>query len=582
MKLAIRTLLIVALAGLPLAGLAGDSDQDGDFSQDFSGWFEMGGSYVEETGSPDKVSEFEPDEASPTMALFIDSHSDGGSLSLGFQYNHLDDNNGHLDFDLGRSIRSHTTYSKFLRRWRHDHMENLEATSTNGKVVRHTDLDPLQAYGVTFERFENRTEFQFEQLSALTLAVEYRDQQRSGHKQAFTTSHCDNCHIKSQDHKVKERTRDAKFEAMIGWKGGNLVGSWNHRTLKHGQNAVSHQFDTALHPELQVPVFDNRLQYDSEVGPVPADLWPDQEKSTGRLDLNLFNVGGFLVNIGGVLQDSKNNYTGYRAEYKGLMVNAVRPFGKKSRLRWRARSYSMDNDNVWIDVNDRVGIAGPTAGLTYEQWSGQNFDHWRYSVMDRSVFESKLDYSYRISRKAGTLRFAWDHLIKDRDTYQVLPNQTKTTENLFGVYWRSRPAKDVKLQMHFRHGEISNPFMLVDGACSTLVSGSNSNPWDPNITAQYYEFQDARVAETTASPTTWDEAKVGMTWMVGSKSTLTGSYKVWDGSNGAGDLTDWSKTNQNAMLTFWSAPTDLFSWYIGYAMTDSQLDAPVCIPIFDG
>lgn len=584
MKFALRTLLIVALAALPFSAVAGDLEKNlgDDFSKDFESSFQMGGWFADTDGNQSQVSEFEPNDGSPALGFLADSHSDWGSLSIGYDYNHKDDSNGHLDFDLGRMVRSHTSYNKFIHRFGHDNMSNLEATSTNGKVVWHTDLDPNQEYGINYQLLQHRTEFQFDALSALTLAVEYRDQRRNGHKQAYTTSHCDNCHIYSQDHKVDERTRDAKLEATVGWKGGSLVGSWNHRTLSNSPQYVTQQFDNALHPELQVPVFNNRLQYDDEVGAVPADFTPNQEKSTGRLDVNINSLGGWAINIGGVYQDSKNQYTGYRAEYKGLMLNAAKAIGKKTRLRWRVRSYSMDNDEVWVDVNDRVSIAGPHAGQTYEDWTGQNFDHTRYSVMDRAVIKSKLDLSYRISKTAGTLRFAWDYSNKDRDYYEVLPHETETTENLFGVYWRSRPAKNFKLQAHFKHAEVSNPFMLVDGACSTLVSGSNSNPWDPDATAQYYEFHDARIAETTAAPASWDEAKLGLTWTIGSKTTLTGSYKVWNGDNGKGDLTDWSRTNQNGVLTLWSGPTESFSWYIGYAMTDSQLDAPVCIPIFDG
>jgi hypothetical protein len=32
----------------------------------------------------------------------------------------------------------------------------------------------------------------------------------------------------------------------------------------------------------------------------------------------------------------------------------------------------------------------------------------------------------------------------------------------------------------------------------------------------------------------------------------------------------------------WSAPTEHFNWYATYSMMTSDLDVPVCIPIFDG
>ena len=602
MKIALRTLLIAALAAMPLTGLAGDTDSDlkigldeelsgnldqnlsEDFSQDFEGIFHMGAWSADTKGSPDKVSEFEPDGGFPTLAVLVNSHTDGGSLGVRFNLNDSNDLSGDLDFDLGRMVRSHNTYNKFMHRFSHDEMANLEATSTNGKVVWHTDLDPMQEYGIDYQVFDSRTEFQFDMLSALTLAFEYRDQRRSGHKQAYTTSHCDTCHVYSQDHKVDERTRDAKIEGAFGFKGGSIVASWNHRTLNYGQDAVSLQFDDALHPEAQTPVFDNRLQYDSDVGVIPADLWSEQEKTTGRLDVNLNSLGGFAINLGGVLQDSKNQYTGYRADYKGFMLNAARAFGqtKRTRFRWRLRSYTVDTDDVWVDVHDRPSIAGPHAGLTYEDWTGQNFDFMRQSALNRDTFESRMDVSFRLSKALGTLRLAWDYLDNDREYYEVRPGDTKTTENILGLYWRSRPGKHLKLRAHYKHGSIDNPFMLVNGACSTLESGSNSNPWDPNLTAQYYEFQDARIADTTASPSSYDEFKVGLNWRIGSRSSLNGTYKYWDGDNQDGTLTDWSRSTQNVALTFWSAPTETISWYIGAATTNADRDAPICIPVFDG
>jgi len=594
MKYAVRILLIIALAALPMTAAAGDFDteqgqefltnvQPEDFSEDFSGGIQLGGDGIlSGSGSPDKALEYEPDNGSPTIQMLMNTHQDWGSLSLGFNYLDVDDNAGHLNFDLGRMVRSHTDYTKFIHRFGHDEMNNLEGTSTNGKVVWHTDLSPMSEYGINYQLLHNRTEFQFEAMSNLTLAIDLREQKRSGHKQAYTTSHCDTCHVYSQDHRVDERTRDAKLEATFGWKGGSMVASWNTRALSYQGNSVLATFDDALHPEAQTPVFDNRLQYDSNVGAVPADLWPNQEKSTGRLDFNFNDLGGFAVNLGGVLQESKNNNSGNSATYKGMMLNISKRFGKSLTLRFRGRGYNMDNDAVWIDVNDRPSIAGPHAGLTYEDWTGRNFDHYRRSALDRDVIDTKLDLAYRVSRKMGTFRLKWNYLSEDRQNYEVAPGKTETTKNVIGLHWRAHPSKNFKLQAYYDHGDISHPFMVVDGTCSTLISGSNSNPWDPDLTAQYYEFHEARVGDSTASPDSYDEFKLAGTFNFGSSMSMTASYHWWDGDNTSGNLTNWSKTNNTFNLTFWSAPASTWSWYLGYTYLNSDLDAPACIPVFDG
>lgn len=583
MKNTMRFLLIVALAAMPLTAAASDIEdtRPEDFSDDKAATIEVGGMGVETDGEEAKVAEYLPVEASPTFRGFITSHGDSGSVDFAFDVLASTDMRGDLQFDLGRMVRSHTSYNSFNHRFVHDRMKNLEATSINGKVVRHTDHNPNDVYGFVYDDLQHRTEFQFPLLSALTMALEVRDQNRTGHVQAFTTSHCDNCHVNSRTHAMDERTRDLKFEAKVAFEGGSLVASANHRTLKHQTNSVTHLFDDALHPELQVPVFDNRLQYDSAEGPMMADFWPDAEKTKYRLDLYLNDLGGFAVNAGGVWSDTKNRYTGYRATYQGYMLNAARVIGRKVQVRWRAKAYTLDNDDVFIDTNERLSIAGPHAGQTYFDVYGKDFDHWRYSAMNRDTLSSDLELGYRVSKEAGTFKLRWKYKAVDREYYEVLPGETETTENILGLYWRARPAKGFKVDAHYKVGDISNPYMLINGACSTLVSDRYTNPWQPE-TPDYDDFHNARVAETSASAEEFQEFKVGATFFFGNATTLSGTYRYWDGDNQAGDLTDWQRTNSMATLTLWSAPDEDWDWYIAYALTDSELDAPVCIPVFDG
>jgi hypothetical protein len=575
MKALPRIVLVALLAALPLAAAAQE-----EATESTAGSIEIGARYVDVNESPDKAAEFLSTDKGPVATIDLSTFGDWGSLQFDFEYLADNEMSGNLDFDASRMVRSHNSYTMFEHRFGHDPMENLEATSTNGKVVRHTDFSPNAEYGIDYSVFHDRTEFQLPGLNALTLAVEYRNQQRSGHMQAYTTSHCDTCHIKSQAHKVDETTEDAKLEAKVAWNRGEIRGSMTSRQLRQGTNSVIVTFDDALHPEQQLPLFDNRLQYDSDVGPVPADLWPDIDKDIGRLDFRWGTDNGFAITANGVWSETENRYTGYKADYTGYVVNLAKRFTNSLRLRWRGRVYSIDNDEVFIDTIERVGVAGPHAGLTYEQIYGRNFDHIRYSALDRDAVESKLDVSYRLGRKGGTIRGLWDFESIDREYYEVLPGEKETTTNILGVSYRVRPMKGLRLDAAYRHAEIDNAFTLINGACSTLESPAYPNPWDPE-TPQYEDFQNARVAETTASPSSWDKIELGAAW-VGGSSTLSARYLWWDGSNSDGDLTDWSKTNQSATITFWTPGGATWDWYLGYAWQDSSLDAPACIPVFDG
>lgn len=566
--------LVAALVALPLPASAQDDSS-------VEGSIEFGGRVTDTSDNPNLAAEYESTEDSAVLDLDLSAFGAWGSLEIEGAWVDSDDNDATVDFDISRMVRSHTSYTKFIHRLGHDPMTNLESTSTNDKAVWYTDLDPDAEYGYSYFDLQHRTEIQIPALRALTLAVEAREQKRDGHVQAYSVSHCDTCHMYSQSHRMDERTTDGTLEAKVDWFSGHAIARLSSRALRHGTPSVMTTYDTAQHPALQAPVFENRLQYDSEVGPVEADKWPNIDKDTAKLQFFFRDVLGFAVNAAGVWSETENAFTGYKADYTGYVLNGARRLGDNWRLRWRGRVYSIDNDDVYIDTIERVGIAGPHAGRTYEEIYGKNFDHTRYSALDRDVFESKLDASWRLGKTLGTLRFKWDYSTIDRENFEVLPGETETTENVLGVSWRLRPAKGFKLWAAYDHGEVDNPFMLVNGACSTMVSDRYANPWDP-VTPDYDDFQSARIAETTANPSSYDQLKLNGSLSLGTSAMLAASYQWWDGSNSDGDLTDWSRTNQNATITLWSAPATTWDWYVAYAWQDSALDAPACIAIFDG
>ena len=65
-------------------------------------------------------------------------------------------------------------------------------------------------------------------------------------------------------------------------------------------------------------------------------------------------------------------------------------------------------------------------------------------------------------------------------------------------------------------------------------------------------------------------------------TTFSGTYSWWDGDNNDGDLTDWSRQSNTALVTVWSAPTENINWYATYTYMDSDLGLPACIAVFDG
>jgi hypothetical protein len=575
---ALRIFVLAALlAALPFAVAAGEGDTTTDETK---GSIEVGGLFADVSDSPDMAAEYSTVNDGPVGKIKLATYQNWGALNFKFKYAAQDQNSGDLDFDIKRMVRSHNSYNSFPHRLGHDPMLNLNSTSRNGKVVQNTDFSPNQDYVMNFAVFEDRTEFQFPGFRPLTLAVEFREQNRNGHTQAFTTSHCDTCHVKSQSHRRDQQTTDGTLEAGIAWKSGLVKARYTNRKLRESLPSVTGTFDKNLHPELQAPVFDNRMQYDSDLGVVPVDLKPEIDKNTTRLDFRWASKNGFAVTANGVWSETKSRGTNNKADYSGYVVTAAKRFGNNLQLRWNGKVYQTETNSVYIEPIQRVTPAGPQAGTTYYDIYGVTFDQWRNSVLNRDGIGSKLDASYRFGRKWGTIRGFWNYDVVDREFYEVAPGEKKTTSNILGLTYRVRPAKGLRLDAEFKHGDVNNAFMVVDATCSTLVSERYPNPWNPE-TPQYNDQHETRIADTTATASSWNRAVLAVGYSFG-QTTLTGRYVYWDGTNTDGNLTDWSKTRSTATITAWSPGGSSWDWYVGWAYQDMSLDAPACIPVFDG
>ena len=566
-----RLLLLVAvfLLALPLTLAAEDS----------GGKIEAGIWTTDEDGSEDRAAEFEPTGTGPLLDLEFFSLGDNGAFRLESRTLEADHTENILSFDVKRILRSVVTYDKFLHRLGHDPLRQYEAATSHGRVVHHTDYDPTQQYEIGYGDFFTRNELQFPNMGMVTLAIEYMNKTREGHTQAFTVSHCDTCHVESRNRPVDESTRGGTVELATAWTGGTARARFTSLEHEQGVPYILHTYDDALHPEQRLPLFDNRVQYDSADGPIPIDLMPDIDKEKIRLDLSFDSVGGFAVSGGGVWAATENQYTSLESEYTGFAVNAARTFDNGWRVRWRGRSYALDNDDIFVDTVEPVATAGPHAGKTYREVYGFNPDFLRLSVMNRDVLESALEAKRKIGKR-HTVGVEWKFENTDRDHYEVAVGETETTENIVGLSWSMRPSKGMKAGAVYRHAEIDNPFMLINGACSTFESTAVPSPFHPDA-GQYYEFHRTRVADTTASPESWDELKLSGSWTSGT-SVLTGMARIWEGDNTSGDLTEWSKSHHSATLTYGMTPAPNWNWYAGWTWADAELESPTCVPVFDG
>ncbi len=541
----------------------------------------VGGWDASSDGSPDLASEYRSTDGAFSLGLQSRRFGEPGAIVLELLYRDGDDQLHKVDFDVRRFVRSHTDYTVLTHHLQEDPLETLNAATRHGRVVRSTDLSPGAEYGITYRDLDHRTEIQPPGLSALTVGFVFRQQEREGTVQRTSISHCDSCHVVSQARSLDETTRDIGIDGRWGSARGAVKASYLRRTVSEGVRQISLLFDNALQPELRTPIFDDRLQWDSAEGPQPVDVRPDITKNVAKLSASYGDLAGFALGGTGVWQTTENETAGLDSSYGAVQLHAARTFGHGLDVRWRGRAYQLDNDDVFIDAVERRSIAGANAGKTYRQIYGYDPDYLRESALDRDVVVSDLDLGWKLPGKRGKLRLVWQFEATDRENFEVAAGDTSTTKNVVGLDWTVRPAKRARFQLTAQQGFVDNPFMLPDGAYSTLVSSPSASPLSPAV-AQYFQFQNARIADTTAEASHWTQIWARGNYGLGGGSSLAASYRYWDGDNDDGDLTDWSKRSQAATLTFSGIASPTVAWHVAGTWHDQEIDMPTTIPLFDG
>lgn len=566
-----HALILLAGALLALPALAGDEGTT----------VTVGGWDASVDGNPALASEYRSTEGGLAVGLQTLRLAEPGSLVLDLMFRDTDEQKHLLDFDIRRFVRSHTSYLAITHNLPKDPLDTLAAATKHGRVVWASDLSPDAEYGIAYRDLQHRTEIQPPSLSALTVGLVFRQQERKGTLQRTTISHCDACHVVSQARPLDEQTRELGMDASWATARGAVKASYTRRTVSEDIRSIALLYDNALQPELRTPIFDDRLQWDSAEGPQAVDVRPDLEKNVAKLSASYTDIGGFALGGTGIAQTTENETAGLESSYGAIELHAARTFGKGFDLRWRGRGYRIDNDDVFIDAVERKSIAGANAGKTYRQVYGYNPDYLRESALDRDTVVSDLDLGWKLPGKKGKLRLLWKLEAIDRENYEVAEGETSTTSNAIGLDWTVRPAKRTRFQITLREGFVDNPFMQPNGAYSTLVSAPAASPLSP-AAAQYYQFQAARIADTTADPSRWTEVYVRGSYGFTGGSQLTGSYRFWDGDNDEGDLTDWSKRTQALAVTLSGVASPTVAWFLTGAWHDQEIDMPASIPLYDG
>ncbi|MGC8916379.1 MAG: GSU2204 family CXXCH-containing (seleno)protein [Thermoanaerobaculum sp.] len=547
-----------------------------------TGSVQLGGHGAQEKDNPARASEYATTQSGPDSAVSLQYTGQGFYLGLDSLALSSERQDHALTIELGRLVRSHTTFSKLPHRLVHDSLANLAGAIADVKIVYATDMDPRARYGIRYDQFANHTDIQIPGASWLTISTDFREQWRQGHVQALSTSHCYSCHIVSQSRALDHHTKDAGLSATVTLGNWSVKASASTRDAREREGAPLRLYERAQHPALRTPLFDDRVTYDERNGPLPFNWYPTQEKDTYKLTVANVNFGGFSFLLSGTTSELTNTHTGNKVDYDGVSLTLARKLSPKARLAVYLRTYSFESTDYFYDSPEPAAVAGPYAGKTYRQRYGFDPDYLRQSALDRDVTEGIVRLTYRLG-KLTTLTGQYQARQVDRANYQVAPDETTTLEQKVKLNLATRPVTGLHLQAFLTYADISHPFMALNAACNPdpLQTTPAPSPLAPG-SVQYYQIHDARVADLTASPSRFWEARASASYQLGGASMANLSVSFWDGDNDDLDLTNWSKTVQAVTASVTWQPSEAIQTHAGASYGKRETETFVCIPLMDG
>lgn len=535
-----------------------------------------------------KVGEYEQLERGirPDVGISINGQNKYGYFELqGFYYEDMD-NSFSADIDLLRILDLEFSYFRMPHFLEHDPLTNLDAcfcSGTGAPVPAATEFEDINAgdeYYLRYSRMESKTTVRLPFLPGSEVFFDYRKEQRHGHRQATTLSKCSSCHVVGKSRQIDEYTED--FNPGIRSKFGNKATAWftvayDYLKRRFGETGDDPQnlYNPAVHPGTGLDVFTNRIQYQDAA--LPYNVVPSSEKDTHTIKLHgQFPEITTDVYTSYVNSSTKNMHEQNESDLESFVARITNALVPGLIVSGKFRALDIENDDVFVMVNERVGTAGPQAGQTYSQvYPDFNPEFYRQSAMNRKIYEAELSAKYKLMRHlALDGKFKWKST--DRDYYEVEPGDTNTDEYTGRIGLTYRKSK-VNGYVYYEHESISNPFANPQAACNP--SGTNLVPDATPFTGlQYFQFYNMREQTLGNLPDTKDQIKASFSWIVSPIVSLNAYYRYISESN---DF-DWDQKSHVPSVSLWIAPAPNLYFTLYYLYNYQKTDSIICEPVFNG
>ena len=581
---------LLAVLALALAVPVTPADDGGG-----AGEVAVGAHVVRARDSRNRAAEYQVDASSASFAMWFDTElAEAADLSVDLELLDPDDQRHHLELVASHAFTFEADMNRFVHNLPHDPLENLAAVDEVGegasivssKVVRHDDMDPGARYRYRFEDDHAKLAWRPMNHRAWEFALLARHMRRSGVHQQLSAGHCRTCHVVGQSAPVDQSMDDITLRVAYEKSNWGVRYEYTSSDFDSDANPVNRLFERVVHPIKKVPVFDNRASF--AVGSdetLPVGLVPGHERDAHVLHLFWTGERDHL-DAAAAYQKSESDHTGLKAKYYSFRGRWLHLIDEGHSFSIRGRLENVDTDDVFVDVVEYPGSAGPHAGLYYGDVyadRGVEIDWTRRSAADRTVLSATGEYTWRFGEKRRhRLKTSLRYRDVDRDNFHVAGSGTNTREYTLRTEVLGRFENGARYRVRAEWYQAKDPFRNQKGGCLAVGTEDLDTRVFPWTTYQYFELHRMRIADLTNQPTDRISLQTRLTLVPSDTTTLTLHGKWLSEQNDQTRVSDWNHDSAAVGMSLWWTPNERFYATVTGEILREDQETHLCIPLMNG
>ncbi|MBL8217891.1 MAG: hypothetical protein JNL62_01610 [Bryobacterales bacterium] len=544
----------------------------------------LGTRVLDNNGWPGRVNEYEMNKGGARPSIGFDYWYSRESWFFNFFGENRGDSRAQsysLEADLNRRLRIRSTLERFIHRYDHDPLSNLDVAK-GSVVVRHDNLTPNRAYG------PGRNEFSTEVSGVINEWLSWRASHRflqiHGDTQTRSISKCANCHVTGEATRINQKMHDvsAGLTVRLGRRASVLYDYWSRQFKEDGERPTN-QYDVAQHPTTLNRAFFNRVLYDGTTdGQMHYAYVPNFRKDSHDIKLNVDLPADSRLSAQLLKTSATNKHVQLGLDVLAWGGKYTIPIHERVTFKAQFRKADMHSDDVFIELQEPANPAGVAQpGQTFAQAYPDfgSVDWTRGSSINRVDALGSAEISARLA-KLTTLRGGYQFRSIRRENFEV----ERTDRNRLYLLFSSRRSKQWNSRVRYTFEATDQPFLHRHAALSPVLQpfAAPGNPPSPLLGTQYFVMYAARQANLTNQPTRSQFIEPSFTWTPSPKAALTLHYRAKMEKNDKLNFGHWKRDMHMPGAELWVAPLEKLNFTIGYSLQNDKSSTLFVIPVFDG